>query len=165
MPARQGSHIQRLSPDDLARITRSLDREAKAWDPTPRRPTQRRTEWRPGLKLALASVVAGSASFFTVLYADLAWWLITTFTVQTAAIGLVSALAIYIYALPEGAPISGRTALRRAVVGSVFGWIAAKTGVGFGLNESLQQASAGIGGAKGPEYMDKILDRLMGPRE
>ena len=81
--------------------------------------------------------------------------------VQTIAIGMASALALYLYNLPDGNPVSVDHAVKRLIAGGIFGLIAAKAGAGFGLNESLQTAAAGVGGARGPEYLDKAADKLM----
>ena len=83
--------------------------------------------------------------------------------VQTIAIGMASALALYLYTLPDGSPVSVDHAVKRAIAGGVFGLIAAKAGAGFGFNDSLQTAAAGVGGARGPEYLDKVADKLMRP--
>lgn len=112
------------------------------------------------LALAVSCLAAGTASFFLVLDPTLLLWLWAQFAVQMFVVGAVTCLAFYLYSLPEGAPINYSTAARRAVAGGVFGYVAAKSGAGFGLNDNLQTASAGIGGAKGPNYMDRAIDAL-----
>ena len=81
-------------------------------------------------------------------------------SVQAIAIGMVSALALYLYMLPDGQPIDAGVAARKTLAGGVFGLLAAKAGAGFGLNEQLQTAAAGVGGARGPKYLDKIAEKL-----
>lgn len=82
-------------------------------------------------------------------------------TVHLIAIGVAAGLGVYLFSLPESQPVHYRTAWVKALAGGVFGLIAAKAGAGFGVNESLQTAAAGIGGAKGPEYVDKLTETLM----
>lgn len=79
-------------------------------------------------------------------------------TVQILAIAMVSAVALYFYRLSDDQPVRYRTLAIKAIAGSVFGFLAAKAGAGAGFNESFQTAAAGVGGAKGPEYLDKVAD-------
>ena len=87
---------------------------------------------------------------------------IKTWTFQTILVGSVASLALYIFNLPEGHRVNTRTALSRAFTGSVFGYLAAKLAAGFNLNDSLQAAASGAGGAKGPQYIDTAMRRLVG---
>ena len=113
--------------------------------------------------LVTAWLLLASASAAVVLDLDRVLAIASLLPIQAVAIGMASALALYLYNLPDGSPISVVNAGKRAIAGGVFGLIAAKTGAGFGLNDSLQTAAAGIGGARGPEYLDKVADKLMRP--
>ena len=122
----------------------------------------RRRAGRSMFWAALISVwlMFSSATAVVVLRPDIIVTIAALFPVQPVAIGMASALALYLYNLPDGSPVSVANAVKRAVAGGIFGLIAAKLGDGFGLNQSLQTAAAGVGGARGPDYIDKIADKL-----
>ena len=84
------------------------------------------------------------------------------FTAQTIAVGVVSGLAMYLYSLNDSERVRPRTAVIRALSGGVWGFLGAKIGAGMGLDHSMQTAAAGVGGAKGPEYLDRLADRITG---
>ena len=131
-----------------------------------RRQREGKTFW---VLLALADLIAGSVSAAFVLTdtmteTDALLWLAAQFSVRTIAAGMVVGLALYFYTLAEGAPVNVRSATTRALAGGVFGFLAGKTAAGFGLNENLQMAAAGVGGGKGPEYLDKAVNKYTGDR-
>ena len=111
-------------------------------------------------KLAAACLVAAMAAAAAVLNAAQALAILAKFPSVPVAVGMITALALYLHVQPAGARLSASHAARKAVAGGVFGLVASTAGAGFGLNENLQTAAAGVGGAKGPEYLDQIAKRL-----
>lgn len=128
--------------------------------PRPRRKAGR--EVRFWSELAMACVVAASLSASVVLAPESVWTLAQSIPVQAIAIGMASAMALYLYMLPIGSKIHAGQAARKVLAGGIFGLIAAKAGAGFGLNDSLQTAAAGVGGARGPDYMDQLAKKFTG---
>ena len=130
--------------------------------PMQRSPPQVRRKRTQGWAILVTGwLLLATASAAAVLNPDHLLAIASLMPVQTIAIGMASALALYLYNLPDGRPVSVDHAVKRAIAGGVFGLIAAKAGAGFGLNESLQTAAAGVGGARGPEYLDRAADKLM----
>lgn len=108
----------------------------------------------------LAAVCGGSAaaSFVVVLQIDrvagLAERLAAHATMPHIVIGAAGGLAFYLWRVTEGHPFVATMAVFHTLIGGVFGLIASKAAAGYGLNESLQTATAGIGGATGPRGID-----------
>ena len=129
--------------------------------PQPLSPPRKRSNATGWAVLVTVWLLLASASAAAVLNLDRVLAVASLLPVQAVAIGMASAIALYLYNLPDGSPVSVAHAVKRAVAGGIFGLIAAKAGAGFGLNDSLQTAAAGIGGARGPEYLDKAADKIM----
>ena len=131
-----------------------------------------RAPGRPCHRVAILPLIcagAGVASFMLVLYADESTVAVIThglaqvlalFSVQAVAVGMISGLGLYLYKLPGREAIAPRTAALRTLAGGVFGFLAYHGAAGAGLNQNLQIAAAGVGGGKGPDYLDKIADKL-----
>ena len=115
--------------------------------------------WRLGP--IIAAVATGlPLGFSLVMWPGWPLALAHDFSAQTLAVGIVSAVALYLYKLGDDQPVRYRTVAFKAVAGGLFGFLAAKAGAGAGLNESWQTAAAGVGGARGPDYLDKISEAL-----
>lgn len=112
------------------------------------------------LLLLTCSIVAGISAMM-VMRPDDAIWLLSQISFQAIFLGAVVGLATHINGLPEGAPIDGRTATTRAVIGGLSGLITAKGLDGANFSAQIQIAGAGAAGAKGPEILDKLASKMM----
>lgn len=110
--------------------------------------------------LAAACTLVAMFTFYAVLHEDLVLLMISAIGFQAILIGALAGAAIYLHGLSATDPVNLRVVASKAAMGAVSGILADKMGAGLGLSEQLRLASAGVAGAKGPEYLDKLADSV-----
>ena len=132
---------------------------------TPKRPKAHASaQWAP-LIIPAVSVIGAVIGFAGVLCRDEIWQYVSTrAAVPVLLLGAVGGASYGLWQMSQGESVSPGNLAIRTGVGTVFGFAAAQTAIGIGLNENLQTAATLIGGGTGPKYLDAAVERMIGEK-